>query len=50
MFFCKCENFFVAFWHSVQVTLVKALRYLPPGDICRPFWYVSRGISMNSLE
>ena len=20
MFFCKCENFFVAFWHSVQVT------------------------------
>lgn len=20
----------------------KTLRYLPPGDRCRPFWYVSR--------
>ena len=24
MFFCECENFFVAFWHSVQVTLVES--------------------------
>lgn len=24
MFFCKCENFFVVFWHSVQVTLVES--------------------------